>query len=352
MGAVGNIVKSVPVVGDIFSEGEQGNTVTQNSSSTSGIRLGKESDLEKQATGDISGSYNLLKDFLGAGPGIDAINQSNTDQNSFINLLRNINSTGGMPSADDLSQANRYADQIFAPQTTALNQSFDQQNQEAAKLAARLNRPINDPVIQAKLRQEQMRQQSMIDANRTAFTAQEARNQPFQRLQLQGQLAEAQGSLASQAMSNRMQLLNLGNALQSQERNWRLQTAQRYGDSTNSQHSGGGILGGIGALTGVAGSVAGVAGSITGMGGGGGNSIAGAQASPGVSFGGMQSAPAFNGAYQSSYFGNMNGSSPMVPAAPVRASRVTAPNYTGVGSLNYQAPQGNVGAWGSNIFGR
>jgi hypothetical protein len=201
---------------------------------------------------DVVGQYGQLRDFLNRGPGIEAIDASNASQKDFVDMMRRLQASGGMPTDEDRRQANIFADDMFKPQQEALNQSFTQQNEQAARLSAQLNRPINDPIIQAKLRQEQMRQSAMLGADRTAFTAQESRNSPFRRLELQGQLADAQSGLASQAMANRMQLLNLGNSLQSQERQWRLNTGERYGtsNSNSSQHSGGGIMGGIGAVTG------------------------------------------------------------------------------------------------------
>lgn len=264
MGIGGNAVRAaggteeqgnmVAPFGGLFGEGMKGDTVTQNSNSasTSGIKLGAMSELEKLAGGQVSGNFQELMKMLNSGPGQAEVDAGNAGQKDFVSMLKGINANGGMPTDEDRRQANIFADDMFKPQQEALNQSFTQQNEQAARLSAQLNRPVNDPIIQAKLRQEQMRQSSMLSADRTAFTANESRNSPFRRLELQGQLADAQSGLASQAMANRMQLLNLGNSLQTQERNWRLQTADRWGNSSSnsSQHSGGGIMGGIGAVTG------------------------------------------------------------------------------------------------------
>lgn len=254
------------LLGNIGREGYKGNKATQESNQTAGLRLTDPSELEKLATGQIGTQYDALRDLYSRGPGAEAVDAANAGQNSFIDMLRKINANGGMPTAEDTRQAGMFADQLFAPQQEALNQSFIDQNQQAARLSAQLNRPINDPIIQAKLRQEQMRQSAMLNADRTSFTAQEARNSPFRRLELQGQLADAQQALASQAMANRMQLMNMGNALQSQERNWRLQTAERYGNSSTTQTSGGGITGALGSMTGAAGNIIGVVGGIMSMG--------------------------------------------------------------------------------------
>jgi hypothetical protein len=341
-GSFGGIMKSIPIVGDIFSAGEEQDV--QTSSTTSGVRLAKETDIEKRATGDIADQYDLLRRYLGQGPGIEAINASNTSQQGFIDVLKQIQASGGMPTDTDQARAQQFVDLQFRPQQEAMNQSFQMQNDQAAKLAAKLNRPINDPVIQAKLRQEQMRQQSMFDANRAAAIGTEARSMPFQRLDLQGQLADAQGALASQAMSNRLQLLNLGNALQSQERNWRLQTAQRYGDSE--QRSGGGMLGGLGAVLGTAGTVSSI---YSGFGGGAPSAGGAAGAKPGGGaspmsgkIGGQMSQDS------SSYYqpSAMPMAAPMSPSA-TRQSRVSSAPYF---ISNSPAPAPNL-PWGSNIWG-
>lgn len=322
----------------LMQEGYKGQTATQNMSQTSGIKLSEASGLEKQATGDIGSQYDFLKNLLSRGPGAEAVDASNNSQNDFVSMLKGINANGGMPTTEDTRRANSFADQLFAPQQEALNQSFTQQNQDAARLAAQLNRPINDPIIQAKLKQEQMRQSSMLNADRSGFVAQEARNSPFQRLQMQGQLADAQGSLASQAMSNRMQLLNLGNSLQSQERNWRLQTGERYGTASGSQHSGGGLSGAFGNMNSVVGSFGGAIGA---MGGGFmGQSSTGAGATSGSAQPTQQNAAtapggyASQGGYQSQYFGTLggNGNNAYAPSNS-RTSRLTSNSSSG-GSSN------------------
>lgn len=305
---VGGSNFSTPIAG-LFEEGKKGDTITQKSanSSTSGVKLAEASAIEKAAGNQVGTSFNSLMDLLNRGPGGEAVDASNADQKNYVDMMRQVSSTGGMPNAEDTRQANAYADQMFAPQQEAMKQQYQTSMQDAAKIAAKLNRPLSDPIVQAKLQQEQMRQSAMMSADRSAFVAQESRNSPFQRLQLQGQLADASGSLASQAMSNRMQLLNLGNALQSSERNWRLNTGDRWGISngTQEQHSGGGTMGGIGAVTGAFGGImnmgSGVISSV--MGGGSGQS----QPQPAqANFGGGGSAPIANfGGYNSSG-GQMN----------------------------------------------
>jgi hypothetical protein len=255
-----------------WDEGVEGNTVSQKShmSQRTGVDLKSMSEFERLLYGDMTSGYDQLKGMLSVDPNSREQQAATKEYENFVEMMSGINKTGGMPTAEDMQRAGQFADAIFAPQREALNQSFEFAQQDAAKLAARLNRPINDPIIQAKLQQERMRQTNMLSADRNAFVAQEARSQPFQRLGMQEQLfnaktglADLKAGIASQAMANRMQLLNLGNSLQQQERNWRFQTSDKVGtqSSNSSQHSGGGILGGIGAVTGAAGSIFGMVGS-------------------------------------------------------------------------------------------
>lgn len=336
------------IIGNIGREGYKGQTSTQKS--TAGLTLAPASEQELMAGKDISAQYDWLKQFLGQGPGLEAQTQANTDQNSFLQMMRGIASSGGMPTDEDRRQSNIFADDLFKPQMEALNQSFTQQNEGAARLAAQLNRPINDPIIQAKLRQEQMRQSSMLSADRSAFVAQESRNSPFRRLELQGQLADASSGLASQAMANRMQLLNLGNSLQSQERNWRLQTAEKYG--TQEAHSGGGVTGAWGSMMGGIGSAVGIAGSF--MGTGGASSATGsAPKSPQIAGGmDMQTSQAYGqggfmsqGGYQSNALGINSQPNSLYGNYKASNARNSRLNYSGVNGAT------GLGGNTSNLFG-
>lgn len=338
--AVG-VIGAAAVGGAIANTSGKSKTTTSGSTNKSGLTLDEASQLEKNAGDDISSQYGALKQMYSSGPGQEAVDSANRGQNDFIRMLQQVNANGGMPTAEDTQRANTYADQLFAPQQEAMNQQYQKSQQDAAKLAAKLNRPINDPVIQARLQQEQMRQSAMLSADRTAYVAQEARNSPFQRLQLQGQLADAQGSLASQAMSNRMQLLNLGNSLQSQERNWRLQTAERYGltSSDQQQQQEGGFAGGFNGAIAGAGAGASIMGSFGGLMGGGGSKAApqAMQSGGASSWGGGQQSIGGGGDLYGAF-----GPSAM---SPVRASRIQPSSYSGMGSLNYQSSY----PWGTGI---
>lgn len=218
-------------------------------SSTSSINLGAADDLELQGERISGQQLTDLEGLVGAGPGIGAVRGANEANNDLASMLQQYASGGFMPTQQDIGNANQFTQSMFAPQQMQLNQQFEDQKQQQARLAAQLGRPINDPVLQNKMMQTQAREQAMLGAQQTAFSAQQAQNMPLQRLGFQQDLAGLQSGLATQAMANRQALLNMGNTVQQQGRQFRLNTATR----TNSQStsSGGGVGGAIsGALAG------------------------------------------------------------------------------------------------------
>jgi hypothetical protein len=107
-----------------------------------------------------------------------------------------------------------------------------------------MGRSLNDPILAAKLAQEQTRQGAMLEANQGSFAQQFALAQPDRRLGYANQRANILGGLATQAMSNRQALAAMGEGILQREREFRLATANRSGTNTNT--SGGGVAGGIG----------------------------------------------------------------------------------------------------------
>jgi hypothetical protein len=135
------------------------------------------------------------------------------------------------------------AGSLFQAQRLGLQQSMQDQTVAANRQAALSGRSANDPVLRAKLAQEQMRQGSMLDAQQGAFGQQLAMALPGQRLQYAGQRANLAGGLATQAMQNRLTLASMGEGIMNMERDWRLKTARHF--STSEQSTGGGIGGAI-----------------------------------------------------------------------------------------------------------
>ena len=210
------------------------------------VKVGAESELERLLRGQQQGQVSDLQNLVNLGPGAQDVTSSLGASRGLASALQQAASTSGLPTANDIQQAQGFASQMFAPQQEQLNQLFGDRSIEVARLSAQLGRPVNDPILQAKLAQGNAREQSLLGAQQGAFAAQQAQQMPFQRLQLQSQLADVQGGLASQAFSNRQAILNMGNTLAQQERQFRLDTATRTG--TQSQTSGGGLGGAIGGL--------------------------------------------------------------------------------------------------------
>jgi hypothetical protein len=278
----------LPIVGGVLGAIAGGQKDTSNSSSQSGMDLAPETELEKLTTGSITDYYKQLQGLTNAGPGQSDVTAAVGSQRDLASMLESFSKGGFMPGQADITSANNLASQLFKPQQTSLDQSFQQQDQNAARLAAQLGRPINDPIIQAKLGQEKMRQQAMLSANQGAYSAEYAQNLPMQRLGFSAQLSDVRNNLASQAMSNRQAILSLGSQLREQDRGYRINTATRWNNSQ--QSSGGGIAGainggmaGVGAGFGMMSSIAGTnlmnrtpSMNAAGSGGSGGGSYSGA----------------------------------------------------------------------------
>jgi hypothetical protein len=250
--------------------GGQGNKSNQDY--TSNVNLQTTTQLNRGRSGsEIQGeaTQNSMLDQLRAltsqGPGASAISDSLGASNNLAQALSAAAAQGGRPGQDDIQGAQQFTSQMFAPQQTMLNQQFEQQNVDQARLAARLGRPVNDPILQAKMKQEQVRQQQQLGSQQTAFSAQTAQGFADRRLSLMNDVANVRGGLATQAFANRQSLATLGQQIVSQERNYRLGAANRSG--TQNTQSGGGMAGAISG--GLAGAGAGLS-AVSAFGAGGG----------------------------------------------------------------------------------
>jgi hypothetical protein len=185
------------------------------------------------------------------------------------NLDKLMAELGQAPSADRISQSNKYADQIYQPRQEQLNQSFQDQTRGFQARAALMGRSSVDPIMAARLAQEQVRQQSSLNAEKGSFAANEAVNAPAR--QFNNQMGALQG-LSNQAISNRQAVYSLGSDFANTQMNFRLATATRTGNSVqnNEQLSGGGFKGFMtGFMAGGAGMAKMVGGGAGGGGGGG-----------------------------------------------------------------------------------
>lgn len=216
---------------------------------TSSVSLSPASSQEQLGGKITEEQLKQLQALVAAGPGKESVNASNSANQSLADLLKSFSQGNFLPNAQDQANAQQFTNASFAPQQESLKQLFSDQTTEANRLAAQLGRDINDPVLRAKLATGQAREQALLDSQKTAFSAQTAQNMPLQRLGFTSDLANLQSSLANQAFSNRQTLLNLGNTVQQQGQNFRLQTATR----TTNQNTDNGILGAVGGIAGLAG---------------------------------------------------------------------------------------------------
>lgn len=255
-----------------------------------------QSGLEANAYNTQLSSFSDLSQLIGMGPGSSAVQSNNQYQDQYSGQLAQMLQRLNSPTAANVQQNYAQAQQVFAPQQVALNQQFTQANVDSNRLAARLGRAGNDPILRNKLMQEQTRQQTMLNAQQGSYAAQLPQQQAQNLLQVGGALSNLRQGLATQALTNRQTLLGIGGQLTAAERQYRIQTAQKTGSqtsNTNNKSGGGlgdmisGVLGGVGEFAGMFGSAAGGAVSTTasgfgGMAGGAGDAIGGAGAAGAV----------------------------------------------------------------------
>ena len=246
----------------------------QKSKTQSGVILGKASALEKQARESIGSSFSALQGMADAGPGKADVEASLGASRDLAALLADMQSGSGLPNATDVSSANSAAANLFQARQVGLQQAFDDQRTAASKQAALMGRSASDPVLAAKLAQEQSRQQAMLGAEQGSYAQQLAMALPGQRLELANARTQVLGGLAQQAMANRQAILAMGSGIQDSERNWRLQTGVKWGEQKTGGGIGGAITGGLAGLgSGLsAATTLGGGGSLFGAGGGGGAS--------------------------------------------------------------------------------
>jgi len=182
---------------------------------------------ESQALAAQTKAFGDIQSFVNRGPGAQEVSAALGSQRSFAQMLNEFSQGGFLPGQQDWAQANMFTQQAFAPQQEQMNQFFQEQNMMGQRQGAIMGRGVNDPVMRAKLAQEQARQQSMLGAQQTAFGSQFALSLPQQRLQFAGMEADQRGQLAQQAMANRQLISGMGNSIREQERNYRLNIASK-----------------------------------------------------------------------------------------------------------------------------
>lgn len=240
-GAVGSILGGI--AGAQGNQGTQVTTTQLNLRDMAELNEG-EGELAQAARQSQMGQFGDLSQLLTQGGMEQASGDISAARAEQLNLAEMLRSAQGGPSEAQIARAQRFSQDIFAPQQEALRQQLDSAETETARLAARLGRPVDDPILRAKLASSQADQIANLQARQGAFTAQTAQNFQAQQLQRQSQLAGVRGGLATQALQNRQALMGMGQSLLQQERNFRLRAAGST--STTNTSSGGGVAGAIG----------------------------------------------------------------------------------------------------------
>lgn len=204
-----------------------------------GFNPGAETSTGAIGRKSIEDMFPQLQALIGKGAGEQDVTAGLSAQRGLADLLSQYAQGGFLPGEQDWKTANQFAQSALAPQQVAINQAFTDQQQRTAQLAAQMGRPVNDPILQAKLAQEQQRAQERLGASQSAFASEFAQSLPLQRLAYTGQLADVRSGLASQAMSNRQALIGLGSQLQQAGQQFQLATG------TKTQSQGGGLGGAI-----------------------------------------------------------------------------------------------------------
>lgn len=209
---------------------------------TRSINVGAETEQERQARLGTGQAFSQMQGLAAAGPGEQDVQAGLNSQRSLAQMLQQYSQGGYMPTAQD----QQLAQQMLAPQQEAIRQQGIQANQQYAQAAARSGRGPMDFTFQNQLRQQLGDWQLGLAAQQSQLAAQ----QPGQRLQYAGQLAQVQSGLASQAMSNRQAIASMGSQIQQMGQNFRLGSATQ---TSFTPGTGGGTMGAISGALGGAG---------------------------------------------------------------------------------------------------
>ena len=193
-------------------------------------------------------SYQQMQNYAAAGPGEQDVRNYTGGQRDLAAMLQQYSQGGFQPGQEDITKANGLAEQMFQTQRTQQTQAFQDQLTQANRQAAMSGRGINDPILKAKLAQEQTRQGAMLNAQQGTYAAQYAQSMPGQRLDYAQQRVGVLGGLSQQAWQNQGNVFSMGSNIR----------------GFQDQNRGGGFMGGVGAVLGVAGKVGQIAGSVAG----------------------------------------------------------------------------------------
>lgn len=142
------------VLGSVF-----GGDSSKTTRSESGVELSQANSTEMNAEGTQNTALYELQQQVGAGAGLSDVAASTKSQRDLASLFGQASQNGGLPGQQDINASQSFAQQIFNPQRVALQQNLQDQSQAAARSGALMGRSANDPILRAKLAQEQTRQQ-------------------------------------------------------------------------------------------------------------------------------------------------------------------------------------------------
>jgi hypothetical protein len=254
-------------VGTLAGVGALAGGMADKSKQSYGMNLGRASPEEERARAQMMAMFGQLGGMVGAGPGMQDVTAATGAGRDLASMLQQMQQNGGLPSDEDVTAGGSLATKLFGGQREQMRQAFADQLTSANQQAALSGRSLNDPILRNKLAQEQTRQSSLLSANEGSLATQLSMNLPGQRLGFAQQRAGVLGGLATQAMANRQALAAMGSSIQDSERNFRMNTATKYGNTT----SGGGLKGLLEGGVAGAGMGMGLAGMFGGGGGGGGS---------------------------------------------------------------------------------
>jgi hypothetical protein len=198
-------------------------------------------------------ALSAYQNLVNAGPGASDVGNSLTASRNYGSALLNASQTGGF----NMQQGNQLAAQQYAGQRTSMEQSFQDQLAQANRAASLSGRSSNDPILRARLAQDQTRQQAQLMSNQSSAAIGLGLQYTQNSLGLQGQQVGVLQGLSNQAFTNGSNMYQMASAGYQQDFNNAL-TATGYENSR-----GGGAQGMMsGAMSGAA------AGSGMGMGSG------------------------------------------------------------------------------------
>lgn len=208
MGAVGDFVGGIgDVVGgvtDTLFGGKQSPIQGSNYEKMSPAEAKRLQDLEGQIN-DLFGPQNDAR--------VGAMAQNKDIQNLFANNLKTFLLKGGQNTPEDVNRASQFVDQTFTnPTQNVVNQNIaDYQSQAQAKAAALGRDPNIDIATQQAIAGEGLRQNIGLQAergNRIQQAVKDNYNQTLGSLNAGMQGSGYLNSLAQQAFSNQLNLLN------------------------------------------------------------------------------------------------------------------------------------------------